>query len=226
MSSILKALKKLENDRSISKPNHMKIDEKILQNSSSARFSRTSVTVIALALFVCGSGATYVYLKRSASDAAAPQPAPSRAESGSWPANSEVIPPVLNSGTLTKSSAAPKLSPKLATVSETKAGLPKDLSKSESRSQSIKPAATIPAGEPKTVTTSPALPAVVSRPILTVNGIAFQDGGNDNLAVINGITVSGGNMIEGVLVEDIQKDRVRFSHNGEKFDIILNKTNR
>jgi type II secretory pathway component PulC len=73
---------------------------------------------------------------------------------------------------------------------------------------------------------SPAPKRVVSRPVLTINGIAFQDGGNENLAVINGITVSSGALIEGVLVEEIQKDRVRFSQSGEKFEIILNKTNR
>jgi type II secretory pathway component PulC len=66
----------------------------------------------------------------------------------------------------------------------------------------------------------------VSRPVLTINGIAFQEGGSDNLAVINGITVSNGAVIEGIKVEDIQKDRVRFSHGGEKFEIILNKSNR
>ncbi len=63
-------------------------------------------------------------------------------------------------------------------------------------------------------------------PHLTVNGIAYQEGGSDNLAVINGITVSNGAVIEGVKVEDIQKDRVQFSHDGEKFEIILNKSNR
>ena len=59
-----------------------------------------------------------------------------------------------------------------------------------------------------------------------MNGIAFQEGSRDNMAMINGIAVSSGEMIEGVRVEDIQKNRVIFSQGGEKFEIRLNKSNK
>ena len=80
--------------------------------------------------------------------------------------------------------------------------------------------------EPKTLNPPvPAVPVVTpAKPVLKVNGIAFQDGA-DSVAVINGITVSKGSVIEGVRVEEIQKDRVRFSRGEEKFDIILDKSN-
>lgn len=76
----------------------------------------------------------------------------------------------------------------------------------------------LPAAVP--VVASPVKPAV-----LKVDGIAFQEGAADSLAVVNGTTVSKGSVIEGVRVEEIQKDRVRFSRGGEKFEVILDKSN-
>jgi len=223
MSSILKALKKLENDRSLSKPNHQRIDDKILQDGSSARLSRTAVALVAIALFVCGSGATFVYMKRTVTDeVAARQSTLSRTASDSQPQNRVITPPVLP-----PTSAPPPLSPKTIALPGLQDHLPMDPAKASNAKQPVKPAEIAPEFDSKPVTApSPAPKGVVSRPILTINGIAFQDGGSENLAVINGITVSSGTLIEGVMVEDIQKDRVRFSQGGEKFEIILNKTNR
>jgi type II secretory pathway component PulC len=80
--------------------------------------------------------------------------------------------------------------------------------------------------EPESVSLpAPVAPLVPpARPVLKVDGIAFQDGA-DSVAVINGVTVSNGSVIEGARVEEIQKDRVRFSRDGETFDIILDKSN-
>jgi len=222
MSSILKALKKLENDRSLSKPNHQRIDDKILQDGSSARLSRTAVALIAIALFVCGSAATYVYMKRTVSDEAARQSTHFRTASDSQPQNRVITPPVLP-----PTSASPRLSPKATALSGLQDHVPMDPAKASNAKQPAKSAELAPEIDSKPVAApSPAPKGVVSRPVLTINGIAFQDGGSENLAVINGITVSSGALIEGVLVEEIQKDRVRFSQGGEKFEIILNKTNR
>jgi general secretion pathway protein B len=63
-------------------------------------------------------------------------------------------------------------------------------------------------------------------PVIKVNGIAFQDGSSDSVAVVNGIPVSNGSIIEGAMVEDIQRDRIRFSYGSEKFEVPLGKTNR
>ena len=63
-------------------------------------------------------------------------------------------------------------------------------------------------------------------PLIKVNGIAFQGNGPGSVAVVNGVPVANGSMIEGARVEDIQKDRVRFSYGGEKFEVDLGKSNR
>jgi type II secretory pathway component PulC len=68
------------------------------------------------------------------------------------------------------------------------------------------------------------IPIVSARPVVRVNGIAFQDG-SDSVAVINGVPVSRGALIEGIKVEEIQRDRVQFSYDGEKFEVNLGKSN-
>jgi general secretion pathway protein B len=73
--------------------------------------------------------------------------------------------------------------------------------------------------------TSSAPPVTTKPASLKVEGIAFQDGGTDSVAVVNGVAVSKGSVIEGARVEEILKDRVKFSRGSEKFEIILDKTN-
>jgi general secretion pathway protein B len=81
--------------------------------------------------------------------------------------------------------------------------------------------------ESKPVPPVVASPAIVTSgpPLLKVQGIAFQDGSATGVAVVNGIAVSKGSVIEGVRVEEIQNDRVMFSRDGKKFEIILDKSN-
>jgi len=227
MSSILKALKKQEKDRSICKPNQFKIDERILQNSSSGSLSRTAVSGIALALFACGSGATYVYLKHEPVVAVVAQSSSAQTGADIHPLNSAVIPTELKNGMNHTTSAEPQVIQKPTAGSGGNEGLPSTAASISTPIQPAKLSERAPASDskPAPAVSSPTR-SVASRPNLTVNGIAFQEGGSDNLAVINGVTVSSGTMIDGVVVEEIQKDRVRFSHNGERFEIILNKTSR
>lgn len=222
MSSILKALKKVEHDKKIGKPNQLGIDARILQDGYSNRFSRTAVSLIAIALFVCGSGAMYFYMKHGTTYVVAPQtPSPPSASTSQHPATEVTLPESKNSNAETVSPAL--LSTKPLNASSRTSNYPVKPPRPPQREKQpdIPP---IPESRPEPISTTPAI--AVTRPKLTVNGIAFQEGGNDNLAIINGVTVSSGTIIEGVRVEDIQKDRVRFSQGGEKFEIILNKSNR
>lgn len=62
------------------------------------------------------------------------------------------------------------------------------------------------------------------RPVLALNGIAFRTGETaSNIAIINGRSVGVGEIIEGAVVEDIQKDRVRLSFSGEKLELIIQR---
>ena len=230
MSSILKALKKLENDTSLYKPEQLKIDAKILQDGVSGSFSRTSIFMIAVALFVCGGGATFLYFNISSRHAITPQTISSGTESQSPSPGPSGISPLLKS--VKVQATTPEVStPTISLPVRKQTRLLKDPAQPSlsprSKNQHVEvasPPELKPEAKPVPASTAPV--SAVSRPILTINGIAFQEGGSDNLAVINGVTVSNGAIIEGVKVEDIQKDRVRFSQGSEKFEIILNKLNR
>ncbi|MDA8429827.1 MAG: general secretion pathway protein GspB [Geobacteraceae bacterium] len=225
MSSILKALKKVENDKRICRPDQFGIDARILQDGSPARFTRISASLIAAALFLCGSGATYFFMRHDTTHLI-PQTPPPRSVSVPLVPVSDVVQPGLGSR-LVSSSPARRSSAKPASVVGAQArttGAAVKLSRPTlPERQTDRAAASVSRPVTAPIAT---VSAVRNMPHLTVNGIAYQEGGSDNLAVINGITVSNGAVIEGVKVEDIQKDRVQFSHDGEKFEIILNKSNR
>ena len=60
-------------------------------------------------------------------------------------------------------------------------------------------------------------------PLITVSGIAWQKDNSARLAVINGVTVAEGGTVEGARVQKIFPDRVHFSFNKREFDIYMTK---
>ncbi len=64
-------------------------------------------------------------------------------------------------------------------------------------------------------------PEVHSPPTLRVSGIAWNRDSSERLAVVNGMSVTEGTVIEGVRVEEIMKDKVRFSFEKKTFEVAL-----
>lgn len=62
-------------------------------------------------------------------------------------------------------------------------------------------------------------------PALAVTGIAYQQGSASRMAVVNGRSVMEGTIIEGARVEAILQDRVRFSFDKRSFDVPVEKGN-
>jgi hypothetical protein len=58
---------------------------------------------------------------------------------------------------------------------------------------------------------------------LNVTGIAGEKGSPVHLAIVNGTSVVEGAMINGVKVEKILPDRVRFTFENRSFDVPLNR---
>ena len=232
MSSILNALKKLEEEKSIRKPDSLKIDSEILRGDSSRRFSSMGISLQAALLFVSGSGATYLFMKPDTGNipASALLPLGSPSSAGIVAADvkkqqnqnvkTELPEPgkiISNSGILKRdkttlsSAKSPKL---LATVQPVQ-----QIKQSEVKLPDVQTRKA-----PLSAIILPATP--VMTPSIEVNGIAFQDEGTDRVAIVNGVSVSNGSVIGGAKVEDIQKDWVRFSYGGEKFDVALGKSTR
>ncbi|MEI7817967.1 MAG: hypothetical protein WCI45_12345, partial [Desulfuromonadales bacterium] len=184
MSSILKALKKLEDDKVARRPDELKIDAEILRVDSSPGYSLTGIVIASLLLMACGSGVTYLYLNRDIfsdhfnSQSISPlsqnhQPAATGAyiKTEELPVVVEKIPALTQKNTLVEPSKVYQIAApagKEAVVSTT---------------QKVKPiVASRPAvSEKKSITNLSTVPAVVKKavPKLRVTGIAFQNSGAD-----------------------------------------------
>lgn len=70
----------------------------------------------------------------------------------------------------------------------------------------------------------PQLAVPSAPPQLKVAGIAWQKGNAERMAIVNGKPVTEGAVVEGAKVEEIFPDRVRFSYDEKTFDIPLGKT--
>ena len=69
------------------------------------------------------------------------------------------------------------------------------------------------------------LPAPVPvGPTLAVSGIAWQKDSADRLAIVNGQPLAVGAAIGGITIKEILPDRVRFAHNGKTFEVMLGGT--
>lgn len=225
MSSILKALKKLEDDKVTHKPDDLNIDADILRPDSAPRISATSVVLIALLLLAGGSGATYLYMKRDKVPEQAHQSL--RVLPGQYQPSVSDAPQIKTE----------RLPPAITVVpAQQNATIKRDSSKKTQLLTSGKTAvvATPLEATAKPVDTSkgvksaplpsPAAPRTV--PELRVNGIAFQEGASGSMAMINGVPMASGSQIDGVKIEEIFKNRVKFNYNGEVFEILLGQSNR
>jgi general secretion pathway protein B len=236
MSSILKALKKLEDDKASRRPDDLKIDSDILKSDHSSFFSPTLVIIGSIVLLAGGSGATYMYMKHGA----ATSPPGYKVSSVPTRQNSPVVPK--------ESAIKTERLPPAVVVVPAQVNIKEHIEPVKQRQATIspKPATTVAPPQPAkpVVVVKSALQAkeplpklapvlnppqsvpVKVTPLIRINGIAFQNNSADNMAIVNGVPVSNGATVEGVKVVEILSDRVRFSNKGEKFEVLLGQSNR
>lgn len=218
MSSILKALKKLEEEKTARTPDALKIDTEILRGGSSSRFPYRNVTLLAVLFFICGSLFTYLYVKRGANPAGTAAP--------DVPSPGRTIPPraAVTEDPVKAVPAVPRRQAQEAPVPVSVAVPHVKPPKHTRAAMPIAEGHTQPGAVAQPVATVPSAPSK-RIPTLRVDGIAYHFGSADSLAVVNGNTVFVGATVDGVKVEDIGKDHIRFSYGGEKFDVPLGKSN-
>jgi type II secretory pathway component PulC len=56
-------------------------------------------------------------------------------------------------------------------------------------------------------------------PSLKLSAIVWYEERSKRFVMVNGLIANEGSVVEGVKVEEIYPDRVRFSHNGRPFEI-------
>jgi general secretion pathway protein B len=80
------------------------------------------------------------------------------------------------------------------------------------------------AAELQTERTAGLSPASHAASDLTVSGIAWQKESTSRLAVVNGVPIAQGAILAGARVEEILPDRVRFTRDSHSFEVFLGKT--
>lgn len=223
MSSILRALKKLEEEKSVGKPLELNIDAEILRPDHSGKgVSMSKVLVGALVLTACGSGATYYLMKPGAvlhkakTDTGIQEP--QRSSSDSVKTTGQPIP-----------SSQPVQPPQTVPLATKVIPQAPSVSKSIPVIQAAPPVKPTTRPLPVQAVAKTAPPQTVekkaSAQALRVNGIAYQTTSADSMAIINGAPVTVGASVGDVTVTEIQRDRVVFGRNGETFEIRLGQTN-
>ncbi len=224
MSSILKALKKVETDNASRRPDELRIDAEILRTENHTQFSSSGILLVSLLLVALGVGTTYLYMKRD--------------KTGELSVlNSSVI-----SGQKQQSlSATPdirteQLPPAIVVVPAEQQNIfegtrvQKQLPSSQGTTAPVvanRPVMTErPVLSPQRANSMSAPPNNSIVPAIRVNGIAFQDDGSEAVAMVNGEPHSRGGIIAGVKVEEIYKNRVKFSYSGEVFEVLMGQSNR
>jgi general secretion pathway protein B len=233
MSSILKALKKLEDEKTSHSPESLKIDSDILKGSPEPRrMSPFSVLLACVLIFGGGAGAAYFTMKGNTTrPAAVPPQAVTTVTPVIVPPPAVATPqPAKPAQPVAKAVAAPIQKKPVVAAVQTKPK-PQKVTAVAAKHPASKPSgATAQRISEKPLkiadqSTKNELPSV-SMPTLRVNGIAFQNNSADSMAIINGVPVSSGSTVEGATVEEIRRDRVVFQKSGEKFEIKLGQANK
>jgi len=206
MSSILKALKKVEQEKSSRIPELLKIDSDILKSVDSSRRSASYTSLLLLLVFGGGAAAAYYFMNGSK----APQP-------------TAVVPQAVTIKTV----PAPVSAPVVPVPPHITEAIPARTAAVPARKAPAKTAGNGISGQPEKSDMASGEPvANVAVPALRVNGIAYQSSAADSMAIVNGTAVSNGSVIDGITVEDVRRDRVLFQYNGERFEIQLGQSNR
>jgi len=226
MSSILEALKKLEDEKAARQGGLGNIARKVTASGRSARQKPAWLVPGALAaVAIAAVLGTYTVMggfspRHGATvplanpEPPAPNPAISlpRAASpdgvGSAPSRTELAAPARREAASGASAAAIHAS--IAPAAEGKRSSPLTQPQPDSKSETA---------------TAPPQPSSEGKlPALNVSGIAWQKDNASRLAVVNGASVTEGATIAGARVDEIFPDRVRFSCRGKSYEIFLGKT--
>lgn len=265
MSSILKALKKLEDEKTAKQGQRVDITKDIFGASRQpAAPSRWPLFTAGGVGFIAIAAGAYFFMARPTTTTTTPPPAPvalgrptPAAEKISeipvptepTPGAKTVVPDPVPSPIQTKSVTKPPVQPSAISTaphnaikpkvpSPTPAQPPVKLAKPATQPahapQSIstnRPAVTAPRLTPQQGKTAPSsgsaasLMAPAQAPPVAVSGIAYNTSPAERLAMINGSPVAEGKSVNGVKVEEILPDRVRFSYGAKSFEVPVGRSN-
>jgi general secretion pathway protein B len=209
VSSILKALKKLEAEKARSQGGQVDLARDILRPSEARRANPLWLPLLILGLIFFGGlvgMALMSWVGEDASRSLAPQePAPIARQLPDPPPDGQPHATGPQFSVPLEPAAAPAVTAPTASS---------PLSGSETRAPERAASQATP--PPKVAPDS-----VATRPSLVVSGIVYQADPDSRIAVINDLPTMAGTRIEGVLVEEIRSDSVVFNDAGKRFEIFF-----
>ena len=243
MSSILKALQKVEDEKAARRDGAGGLTGDLLRSDKAVQRHRRLPLIIPMAaVAVVAVFVTYILMggfagPRNQAQKAAPAPVPGSSQTvpalprqAPIPAATAVIAapqvPLQQPVRVEAKSLSPAPSPKksdsrpVAAIKSTTVSVPAThlpVAASPAVSESGGAAAPVSPAKP---------PASPAPPQLKVSGIAWQKDATSSVAVVNGHTVVKGATVDGFVVEDILPDRVSFAGEGRTFDILIGETAR
>lgn len=231
MSSILKALKKLEDEKVLhEKSAGINLSREILKQKSDSRNKNRW-------LWLLGSSAAVVIITLSAAllrtslpkEAVKPVELPTNTRQTALPALPfEKLPVKSQSTGSSKAVSTPApLSSNEPNLKPARQRIDQPVGPSRQR-ETVQPPTQPPTttAPPKTdpvVKAAPLRPPPGREQTLTLSGIAWNKDSADRLAIINGQPTATGATVNGILVEEILQDRVRLSHNGKFFELLIGR---
>jgi general secretion pathway protein B len=229
MSYILKALKKVEEEKTARKGNAADMHTALMTDSGSKKASpsgsiRTAVTILAL---IAAAALIWKSMNRGGIPAgevvsSGIPAAPAGVAERPRPVHSPAPAPVTAQAPAAAPVTAPEHSP--ASVSAPPAPVMPQTTETESpvSTDGLRKTGHVAAGK-HPETQKPREPTGTAPAGLKVNGIAFQDDPAESMAVVNGKLVRRGMEIDGMRVDEIFRNRVRFSGRNGLFDLQLSK---
>ena len=220
MSFILKALKKLEEEKAAQQPSPRDINMAILspERASSPKPLPAAKLAAIILVLVPGCGTAYILFRQDSL-----QPSSAQSPQGGIPGEkiagppgttqADPVPPVLEQGI--SASAGPGEIPNNREINppgeKGKTALaspprrrPQEGLQSDADRPRREPFGPVPSG-------------------VKVSGIALQDDPAESVAVVNGMLIRRGMPVQDLKVEEIYSDRVKFSGNGQVWEIYVPK---
>lgn len=230
MSSILKALKKLEAEKSLlDAKKEINVSREILKQSSENRNMVKWLWLLGSSAAIIIIFLTFALIRKPAAnivETSRELPLAAQTAPVALPAQNQLVAPQPSTNTknIPITSPATSIDPAqkqiLQLPAQTNSGL------TEIREVEL-PGTAVPLAEPqkiKPLLKAAALPAPASSELtFTLSGIAWNKDSAERLAIINGQPTATGSTVNGVIVEEILQDRVKMSHNGRSFELSIGR---
>jgi general secretion pathway protein B len=220
MSLILDALKKLDREKSSRRNGTANIAVEILRSDLPRSGKR--ILIYCTAIFftaVIAAGITYAVMAQFGYLPKSPPPAPVNPPIPGQQVAAAPLPPEPVRDARERASQAPL---KMQNQAESKKSA-SSVNEKKTSSTVIAEETDIAPGNMKKSDRHVSKEPATTAPLLKLSGIIWHEEPKERRAMINGTIATEGSVIEGVKVVEIHPDKVRFSYNGQPYEISMGK---